>query len=316
MKEKIDQNFQLDMKMKKKYKLIFALLIPFIFFSLIFLLIPINEIMAALFSADLQLIILSIIPLLVSISIAIFRWKYILQIMGYSLSLKKILMVYMAALPLTSVTPSKSGDLIRAYYLKDIIPITKTVVSVITEHFFDFLVLVFFCYMGMILTDNYEYCFIISLFFAILLCFFVVAQKFGSFSNNKYFQKIFKLLSGFDSLNKKRESYFVLFFFSIIIWSCAIIQCIILFASLSIYIPLDKLLAGIPIGIFVGMLPVSLGGMGTRDAAFIYIFSDYSSVGNLVIFGILFTFLRYWFISLMGIPFMMMINKIESNQTQ
>ena len=44
--------------------------------------------------------------------------------------------------------------------------------------------------------------------------------------------------------------------------------------------------------------------MGTRDLAFINLFAEYAKEVDLLSVGILFSTFRYWFLSLLGIPFM------------
>ena len=63
-------------------------------------------------------------------------------------------------------------------------------------------------------------------------------------------------------------------------------------------------MANIPIAIFIGMIPVTLGGMGTRDAAIIYLFSEFGTPSELLGVGILFSLIRYWFLSVIGVAFM------------
>jgi uncharacterized protein (TIRG00374 family) len=61
------------------------------------------------------------------------RWQIILETIGYNFQYKECFNLIMAAFPLTSITPSKSGDVIKAYYLKDKIPASKTAGSVINR---------------------------------------------------------------------------------------------------------------------------------------------------------------------------------------
>ena len=62
--------------------------------------------------------------------------------------------------------------------------------------------------------------------------------------------------------------------------------------------------AVVPIAIFVGLVPVTIAGMGTRDAALIYLFSAYASDSASITVGLFFSLLRYWVLALAGIPFL------------
>jgi uncharacterized membrane protein YbhN (UPF0104 family) len=61
--------------------------------------------------------------------------------------------------------------------------------------------------------------------------------------------------------------------------------------------------AYVPLSIFVGLIPISFGGIGTRDAALIYLFSPYESSSTMAGIGILCSF-RYFVPALFGLPFL------------
>jgi uncharacterized membrane protein YbhN (UPF0104 family) len=61
-------------------------------------------------------------------------------------------------------------------------------------------------------------------------------------------------------------------------------------------------LAYVPISIFVGLLPLTIGGMGTRDSALIYLFAAYEPASVMAGIGLLCS-MRYWMDTLVGLPF-------------
>jgi len=46
------------------------------------------------------------------------KWQSILSAMNYQISFKESFYIIMGALPVSVITPARSGDLIRSYYLK------------------------------------------------------------------------------------------------------------------------------------------------------------------------------------------------------
>ena len=73
---------------------------------------------------------------------------------------------------------------------------------------------------------------------------------------------------------------------------------------INIDISIVNVFALAPLAILLGQLPITLGGMGTRDLAFISLFTEYAKEVDLLSVGILFSAFRYWLPSIMGIPFM------------
>ena len=58
-----------------------------------------------------------------------------------------------------------------------------------------------------------------------------------------------------------------------------------------------------PLAMFVGLLPISLFGVGTRDAAIIYLFSAYHPAEVMAGVG-LYVSLRYFVPAAAGLPFL------------
>jgi len=213
----------------------------------------------------------------------------------------------MAAFPLTSITPSKSGDIIKAYYLKDKIPASKTAGSVITERLFDVLTLVLFSLIGMIFCKKYE---LAGVAFTILVCIIAIfllmcaGFDFRLPIKSSWNEKIQNLIISTKLLIKDKRAFLDVMLYSFFVWSLGVVQTLMFFYALGINVPLLFTIANIPIAIFIGLVPVTLGGMGTRDAAIIFLFSGYATPSQLLGVGILFSFFRYWLVSLIGIPFM------------
>jgi len=218
----------------------------------------------------------------------------------------------MGAFPLTSITPSKSGDVIKAYYLKDIIPASKTVGSVITERMFDVLTLVLFSLIGMTFCKKYELAGVAFIILVCILAIFLLARAGFDFRlpiKSSWNEKIQNTILSTKLLTKDKKAFSIIFSYSLLIWFISIVQTVMFFYALGINVPLLFTIANIPIVIFIGLVPVTLGGMGTRDAAIIFLFSGYATSSQLLGVGILFSVFRYWLLSLIGIPFMRKIMK-------
>ena len=73
------------------------------------------------------------------------------------------------------------------------------------------------------------------------------------------------------------------------------------FLALGLKIDFMIILAIVPLGIIVGMIPITIAGIGTRDAAFIYLFKDIVPSHVMIAFGMIFS-LRYIIPALVGLP--------------
>jgi uncharacterized membrane protein YbhN (UPF0104 family) len=233
------------------------------------------------------------------------RWKIILGSMNFNIPYTECLRMIMGTLPLTSITPSKSGDIIKAYYLRDRVPITKTVGSVLTERVLDILALISFCLIGLAFYQRLRMIILaLTILFCIIGFFFISHRGIKLPLKESWDEKLQNILLSTKTLTTSKIDFLRALIHTFTLWFLAIIQTIIFFLALGVNIPLTVTMANIPIAIFIGQIPVTLGGMGTRDAAIVFLFSEYAMPSELLGVGILFSMFRYWLLSLLGIPFM------------
>ena len=86
-------------------------------------------------------------------------------------------------------------------------------------------------------------------------------------------------------------------------WLASIIQTHLLL--LAVGAPVSFLLTAtvLPIAIFVGLVPVTIGGMGTRDAALVSLLASAATPAQALSVGLLYSFFGYWLPALLGLPF-------------
>ncbi len=87
------------------------------------------------------------------------------------------------------------------------------------------------------------------------------------------------------------------------IWSLHLLQILFFFIALNIPVSAFAVLLKMPMAIFVGLLPISLAGFGTREWAIVLLFqSPEVSAASLIAVGVLFSS-RYIFPALAGLLF-------------
>jgi uncharacterized protein (TIRG00374 family) len=90
----------------------------------------------------------------------------------------------------------------------------------------------------------------------------------------------------------------------ILIWLGSAFQIYLLYLAVGQHVPFTFCIAVVPIAILIGFVPITVAGMGTRDLSLVYLFSAYSTGSASISVELLFLFLRYWILSLLGMPFM------------
>lgn len=231
------------------------------------------------------------------------KWQVLIKAMGYSLGWKESLGIVMAAYPISVVTPAKSGDLIRAYYLRDKIPKIQTAGAVVVERFVDVSILAFYSLIGGVIFKNGLVLAVsLSILFLIPL-FFIVVNK-VRLPLGRWREKIESFLYISKIFIHQPQKLLPVLFYASIVWLAPIFEAKILFLALGVDIPLFYIAAAFPLAIFVSLIPITIAGMGTRDSAIIYLFSSWASPSVCLGVGFLYALFAYWFLALLGLPIM------------
>jgi uncharacterized protein (TIRG00374 family) len=228
-----------------------------------------------------------IIPLLV---IKAMRWQLLMKAQNINYSLKDSTTIYVAATYIGVITPGKIGDFIKVFYLKgDNYPFGKSFATVLLDRLFDLTSLLLLGYAGMLLfiTLFERAITILSCIFAgtvFLIIFFIYKKEF-SMGIPEYIA--FHLIperyrenakTGFSDLcdgvktlnaNQLTLAAFITFF----AWVIYFVMMYLFALSLSINIPFLYLATCVSISAVITLIPISISGIGTRDATLVILFS-------------------------------------------
>ena len=92
--------------------------------------------------------------------------------------------------------------------------------------------------------------------------------------------------------------------YSLVLWSLHLLQIDCFLKAAGVFVPWAVASARVPAAIFAGLLPISFCGIGTRDSALVWLFSDLAPVPAMAAVGAL-TALRYLVPGAAGIPFVL-----------
>jgi hypothetical protein len=231
------------------------------------------------------------------------KWQSVLRAMDYSLSFKNSFKMIMASFPLSAITPSKSGDLVRAYYLKDALPPARTAGAVLTERLTDILVLAVYSFCGALFLKNFLILGLSSAVILLVPCFIWSAGKIR-LPWAKWQEKIDNFLFVSKIILAHPKKFLFVLLYSLILWLVPIFEAKLLFLAFGVSVSWLYIVAAFPITIFIGLLPITIAGMGTRDSAIIYFFSSWAEPGVCLAVGLAYSLLGYWLLALLGLPFM------------
>ena len=228
-----------------------------------------------------------IIPLLV---IKALRWRLLMKAQNIDYSLKDSTLMYVAATYIGAITPGRIGDFIKIFYLKgDDYPFGKSFATVLLDRLFDLISLLLLGYAGMLLFITFfeRTITILSCIFVgtVLLIIFFIYKKDFSMGILEYISSNFipgryrenakigfsDLCNGIKTLNANQivSATFITFF----AWVIYFVMMYLFALSLDINIPFLYLATCVSISAVVTLIPISISGIGTRDATLIILFS-------------------------------------------
>ncbi len=255
--------------------------------------------------ADGRYLLLSLLAALLFPFLSGLRWHLIVFQLGKHLGIWESYKLIMAAWPLGTITPAKSGDLIKILFLRHFLPYSKTTGVILAERVMDVTALCVFSLIGGLI-----YGFIHAIWVSGgILCGVLL---FLLFSNTRWVELLppkwhsiaDNVLEATVSMVLHWRSFLLIFMVTLLNWFMTFVQTWLCYCAFHVEVPFLYMFAALPIAIFIGLAPITIAGMGTRDGAIIWLFGKYATLETNVLVGLLYSFFGYWILAFLGIPFM------------
>ena len=206
-------------------------------------------------------------------SMAALRWKATLSLLDYEADFKNILRLYFANIPVAKIIPASGGEFARAYYLKDKVPFAKHAGVIFMGIVLDVAAVATLAAFGGLLIGNR-----ISILFGLFALLFIVGFL--------YLVRKIKIRSA-KTLQQKAENFFYIFkkslsnpkllfsiiFHTFLIWLLIMIFIKVVFLAFGFDMSFLQILAIHPVVTVICLLPISVWGVGTREAVMLYLYS-------------------------------------------
>ena len=272
--------------MRKRAGRIFIRFLGIILFLLICLFVDFKKIWLLVKGANLIYLLLPAPLFLLNILIKGYRWKRMLRLQGFTLSLSESFRVYSASLLFGLLTPGRVGELTKAVYLKAKgFPYRSSLASVILDRLADIVSLIFIGYVSMLAFSSFFRSEIVVMgisFILVPLVLFVLLKRSGLGRSALLFMvKKFERQESGDSIENKLQDFlrdFLLLLkkgtgsitlFTLAAWVVYFLQLYLFSLSLDFHLPVSYFIAVVSISLLVSFLPISIAGIGTRDGALI-----------------------------------------------
>ena len=198
--------------------------------------------------------------------------------------------------------PSKSGDVIKAAFIRQQCGLSSGFGTVVLERLIDLFILGMLGIYGFVVCRVFwGLCVGITLILAVLATFaitfffplYIVPERVRLAATN--FKNVF--LNWAQNPSSIAQS----FLGSIGNWLLAGLSICSLGLAINDQVNFGYLLSVYPLAIIIGLLPISISGLGTRDAAFVFLLSTYMTREQATLVGFGYSLLGYWYIAVFGL---------------
>lgn len=228
-------------------------------------------------------IVLALFPLLFKA----FRWKYILKLQQINYPIKDSFLAYLSSFYAGIVTPAKLGEFVKVFYLQKSknVSFGMAFSSVMIDRILDLFFLVLFSLAGIFYFYVYKDYLIVLIAFLVLMLIIMALLINKNFRNSfvkillavikkKYKTKLQvqadDFFSGFDVIGK--ITFIVPVFLTLIAYVIFFFRCYLISRSLDMPVSFAYLAFSISVTGILVLLPITVAGIGIRDASLIFLF--------------------------------------------
>jgi glycosyltransferase 2 family protein len=240
------------------------------------------------------------------------RWQVVLESMRYRLGFWRALVAVLATWPLVVVTPSRAADFLRAVAVRRTVPLAAGTGSVLAEKVVDMSLLLLMAAAGAAIEGLWLW----SALTAAALVVLVVAVALLVAHRGKlarlpviraHAQKVEDLFLAFDALFAAPARLAATCALSLVIRVLTLGITFALLRSVGADVDLFDTCMLWPVATLIGLLPLTLAGMGTRDAMFMYLLSERGHLvtrANVLAATMGYSLLNVGAFAIIGLPFM------------
>ena len=289
--------------MKKYLRTILLYFITVAILCLLISYIGANNVVDQIIAVNFRYILIAFGLSIVIVIIASAKFKTLLNSSGYNVEISRCIKTVFETFPYNVIIPSKGGDFVKSWALRDIIPLSHGIGIVILERIIDLQFLFFITFIGSLLIGQKKIAIISLLIFSGIIIFLMMLYAFykNRYLNNFKTKKILKIIYPLKCLLNDYKSIINVSAFSLAIWGITVLQVYFLYLSVGKDIPILYAFVVVPIAFVVGFIPVTVAGMGTRDLALVYFFISYVDKTSSLTVGLYLSILRYWILALIGL---------------
>ncbi len=259
-------------------------------------------------SLNIQFLTLAVVLVGVNVMLAVARWWVILAALGGHLRYRECLVIVLALSPLALITPFRASDLLRGSAVRKQLPLRLGIGSVVVEKMIDLPVLVTMAALGAFALQRTAFGIVgllgTAVFTAVVAYSVLRGLPFAGVLPTRLARVLDQMQDPIRMLVKDRFRLTGTVFLSAAGWSTNTLIISALLSSVGSGMSIWRVMAAWPLALLVGLLPLTLAGLGTRDAAFLALTGSGPAESAAVLTATLLYFaIAYVGVALVGLAF-------------
>jgi len=232
--------------------------------------------------------------------LAVWRWGGALDFCGLTLSRRRQFEVFLAAWPLSCLTPAKLGDLLKVVAFPNPREGGQALASLIVERLFDLPVLMFLSAVGFFCVFPNDRGPIGWGVLGLVVLAGIVWYGVWPFLRDKLLRARPTWAAVYDAFTFRSSP--VIAGSSLLIWLLSVLQWQLVLMAFGIPAGFWGSLFRVPCCLLAGMVPLTWMGMGTRDGVFLWAYAGVAPPPKILAASLVFTTLRYLVPGVVGLP--------------
>ena len=216
---------------------------------------------------------------------------------------RRCLSAILAAMSLNAVLPARGGDLVKVTFLEDDLKKLPPMVGVtILERVFDIFILCLLALGAALLTDNPT---------ATRLALLATCAPVGALLALNFADRVPVVGKKLTTLAQACRTalgaprlLIGAWTVAVACWVSNLLVMFLLLKAVGAGVEFSTVAATMPLAILVGILPLTISGMGTRDGALVFLLKGIAAPAVILAGTLLYTAAVYWMLALIGLAFL------------
>ncbi len=232
------------------------------------------------------------------------RLKLVLASRGLDPGWRRCTCVVLGIHPLNVISPARLGEGFRIVALRDLADPGTLIGLVVGERLLDITMLATIAATAGLISGRNELALPALAVLGVVLCVFLVAMFSGRLPLSGRAKHVAeRVAAGLLALRHSRPHLAGAIAATVVLWSLTMTLVTILFAGVGAPLSPLAIATAMPLAIFAGLLPITLGGFGTREAALVALLAGQVAAADALAAGLLYSLYTYILLGGFGLLF-------------